>query len=140
MAFGSDTMRNRMWFAVILLAGQAAYGLNPADLRAARDRQDRAGLEKQIAALTAAAKNEKDAKAQYELALANSYLAEISLELRMKNEARAAAEAGIRAAEKAVAAKPEMAEYHRILGTLCGQVIPANVLAGLNTAGARWRA
>ena len=24
-----------------------------------------------------------------------------------------------------------MAEHHRILGTLCGQVIPGNVLAGL---------
>jgi tetratricopeptide (TPR) repeat protein len=27
--------------------------------------------------------------------------------------------------------KPDDAENHRILGTLCGQVIPANVLAGL---------
>jgi tetratricopeptide (TPR) repeat protein len=30
-----------------------------------------------------------------------------------------------------VALQPGNAEHHRILGTLCGQVIPANVLAGL---------
>ena len=31
---------------------------------------------------------------------------------------------------KALTLKPDVAEYHRILGTLCGQVIPANVLLG----------
>ncbi|MBX5497100.1 MAG: tetratricopeptide repeat protein, partial [Bryobacteraceae bacterium] len=45
--------------------------------------------------------------------------------------AKSAAEAGIRAAERAVSLKPEVSENHRILGTLCGQIIPANVLAGL---------
>ena len=30
-----------------------------------------------------------------------------------------------------MALNPSVAEHHRILGTLCGQVIPANVLAGL---------
>lgn len=35
------------------------------------------------------------------------------------------------AAKRAVELKPDDAENHRILGTLCGQVIPANVLAGL---------
>lgn len=48
-----------------------------------------------------------------------------------KNAARAAAETGIKAAERATTLKPEVAEYHRILGTLCGQVIPANLLVGL---------
>jgi tetratricopeptide (TPR) repeat protein len=48
-----------------------------------------------------------------------------------KQGGRAAAEAGIPAAEKAVGLNSGNAEYHRILGTLCGQVIPANVLAGL---------
>ena len=33
--------------------------------------------------------------------------------------------------------KPTVAEHHRILGTLCGQVIPGNVLAGLNMAAVR---
>ncbi|MFN7932382.1 MAG: tetratricopeptide repeat protein [Bryobacteraceae bacterium] len=102
------------------------------ELRAARDRQDRAALEKSIAALAAQAeKKPADAQAQYALALAESYLAEICLEMRLRNEAKAAAEKGIQAAEKAAQLKPDQAEYHRILGTLCGQVIPANVLAGL---------
>lgn len=79
----------------------------------------------------AAEKKATDAQAQYQLALAQSYLAEICLELRLKNEAKGAAEAGIKAAEKAVALQASTAEYHRILGTLCGQVIPANVIAGL---------
>lgn len=104
----------------------------PPELRAARDRQDRAALEKTISTLTAQAeKKPGDAQAQYALALAQSYLAEICLEMRLRNEAKAAAEKGIQAAEKAAQLKPETAEYHRILGTLCGQVIPANVLAGL---------
>src|SRR5439155_4983820 len=43
-----------------------------------------------------------------------------------------AAEAGIRSAERAVALKPEVAEHHRILGTLYGQIAPVNLLAGLS--------
>ena len=76
----------------------------------------------------AAAKQANDAQAQYMLALAESYLAEVATELKDKNGGRAAAEAGIKAAEKAVALKPDVAEHHRILGTLCGQVIPATCL------------
>jgi len=72
-----------------------------------------------------------DAPAQYRLALAQSYVAEVAMETGDKNAARAAAETGIKAAERATALKPEVAEYHRILGTLCGQVIPANVLVGM---------
>lgn len=102
------------------------------DLESARDRQDRAFLEKLAGELShSAAKNGNDAKAQYQLALAQSYLAEVALELKDKNLARSAAETGIKAAEKAVSLKPADAENHRILGTLCGQVIPANILAGL---------
>lgn len=102
------------------------------ELRQARDKQDRAALEKIIAGLAAnAQKLSEDAVAHYQLAVAQSYLAEVSLELKLRNEARSAAEAGIRAAEKAVALKAGNSEYHRVLGTLCGQVIPANVLAGL---------
>ncbi len=73
----------------------------------------------------------EDAAAQYRLALAQSYLAEVSIEMRDKNQAKNAAEAGINAAQKAVAIAGGNAEYHRILGTLCGQVIPANVLLGM---------
>jgi tetratricopeptide (TPR) repeat protein len=119
---------------VFVLALQMALGGVP-EAKSARDRQDRAALEKVIQSLEAAANAKpKDDAAHYRLALAQSYLAEISLELRLKNEARNAAVAGIKAAEKAVELKPSLGEYHRILGTLCGQVIPANVLAGLKYA------
>ncbi len=121
-----------MWLAVALLLSPAAGADSAVDLLGASDKQDRAALEKIVSQLNAQAeKKTTDAKAQYMLALADSYLAEISLELRLKNEAKTAAEAGIKAAEKAVALKTDSAEYYRILGTLCGQVIPANVLAGL---------
>ncbi len=101
------------------------------DLEMARDKQDRAAIDKTIADLSAAAsKAPKDATAQYKLALAESYMAEVATELKDKVQAKNAAEAGIKAATAAVALKPDMAEYHRILGTLCGQVIPSNVLLG----------
>jgi tetratricopeptide (TPR) repeat protein len=102
------------------------------DLERARDAQDRAGVEKQISALAAAAeKNPKDSGAQYRLALANSYLAEIAIEVRDKNLAKSAADSGIKAAERAVALNAKAAENHRVLGVLCGQIIYANVLSGL---------
>ena len=100
-----------------------------ADLGSARDRQDKATLQAAVAGLAeAAGKSPNLAAAQYRLALAESYLAEVSQELGDKAGAREAAEAGIRAAERAVAIQASAAEHHRILGTLCGQVIPANVL------------
>lgn len=118
----------KIW--VIGLFVGAALAADP--LVDARDRQDRAALER-IArdAAAAAAKAANDAKAQHRLAQAQSYLAEVTLELRDKNAARAAAETGIEAAERAVSLAPGVAEYHRILGTLCGQVIPAQVLLAL---------
>jgi len=98
----------------------------------ARDLQDRAGLEKLVAEASAeVGKKPADAAAQYRVALAQSYLAEVALELRDKGAAARAAEAGIKAAQKAVELKPAVAENHRILGTLCGQIIPANTLLGL---------
>jgi tetratricopeptide (TPR) repeat protein len=101
-------------------------------LESARDRQDVAALQKAVAdASGAAQKASSDDGAQYRLALASSYLAEVALERKDKKEAQRAAETGIQAAERAIALKPNVAEYHRVLGTLCGQVIPANVLAGL---------
>ena len=68
---------------------------------------------------------------QYRLALAQSYLAEVALELKDKPAARAAAESGIQAARKTVALDDKSAPNHSLLGTLCAQVIPANVLVGL---------
>ncbi len=101
------------------------------DLERARDAQDRDALERMAARYGATAAKSEAAPVLYQAALANSYIAEVAIETGDKNQARAAAEAGIKFAQKAVAAKPDSAEYHRILGTLCGQVIPANVVAGL---------
>jgi tetratricopeptide (TPR) repeat protein len=104
-----------------------------ADLLKARDRQDHAALEKMIATLQAAAdKAPNDAEAHYRVALADSYLGEISLELKDKASAEKAADAGAHAAQAAIALQPKNAEYYRVLGTLCGQAIPAvNMLSAL---------
>jgi len=103
------------------------------DLEKARDLEDRPALERMSAELSAAAQKATDnADAQYRAALGSSYLAEVLLELRDKAAAEHAARAGIPAAERAVALKPDSSEYHRILGTLCGQVVPANVLLGMS--------
>jgi len=97
-----------------------------ADLLKARDRQDRDALQKMVTALQSAAdKAPKDAEAHYRVALANSYLGEISLELKDKGGAEKAADAGAHAAQAAIALQPRNAEYYRVLGTLCGQAIPA---------------
>ena len=102
------------------------------DLERARDGQDRAGLEKMAAQAAAEAqKQPNDAAAQYKLAVAESYLAEVAIEQRDKNQAHSAAEAGIEAAKRAAAMKPDNAEYHRILGTLCGQAVSSAGLQGL---------
>ena len=106
--------------------------LGGSDLEKARDAQDRPALDRIAAQLSAAAqKQPDDAAAQYRFALAESYVAEVAIEVRDKNQAHAAAEAGIKAAERAVALKADAAEYQRILGTLCGQAISANVLQGM---------
>jgi tetratricopeptide (TPR) repeat protein len=114
--------------ALLVLSATGTAG----ELEDARDRQDRAALEKKIAELAVtAARQPNQAEAHYSLALAQSYLAEIALELRDKTLAKNSAEAGIKSAERATALRPDLSEYQRVLGTLCGQVIPANVLSGL---------
>jgi tetratricopeptide (TPR) repeat protein len=101
-------------------------------LERARDAQDRATLDRMAAQLAVdAQKQPGDAMAQYRVALADSYVAEVAIEVRDKNQAHNAAEAGIRAAERATALKPDNAEYHRIYGTLCGQAVSANFLQGM---------
>ena len=102
------------------------------DLDKARDQQDRPALDRMAAQAVAAAQSKaNDAGTQYRLALAESYVAEVAIEVRDKNAAHNAAEAGIDAAKKAVALKADSAEYHRLLGTLCGQAISANLLQGM---------
>jgi len=105
----------------------AAAGLLQ-EARRGRDAQDHAALERLASRARAAAeKQPAAARLHYESALIHSYLAEIFAEVRDQAGSRRAAEAGIASAERAVALEPKSAEFHRILGTLYGQVIPGNV-------------
>ncbi len=114
----------------------AALALAADPLEQARDRQDRGYIRSAVAQADAAAKkNPRDAAAQYRLALVQSYRAEIALEVHDKAVAQIAAEEGISAAGRAVELQPRVAEYHRILGTLCGQVIPAKIWLAMKYGG-----
>jgi tetratricopeptide (TPR) repeat protein len=118
--------------AAACLIALAFLGAATPELEKARNLQDLAAIEKLVPSLATAAQRESNnATAQYRLALAKLYLAEVALELRDKNAAATAAEAGIAAAQRATQLDPSRAEYHRVLGALCGQIIPANVLAGI---------
>lgn len=123
-------MRALFFLAIPALA--LALGSLPAEWRKARDAQDRAVLDRiaEEAGREAAAKP-GDAAAVYRAALAESLRSEVAMEQRDRAAAGAAAQAGIKLAEKAVQLKPDSGEYHRLLGTLCGQVIPANLMLGL---------
>jgi tetratricopeptide (TPR) repeat protein len=113
----------------LVMAGFLAAA--PSALETARDHQDRAALQSQIdEAAGAAAKAPNDAAAQYRMALACSYLAEVMIEQHDRKGARPVAEKGIKAAEKAVALKPD-AEYYRVLATLYGQAI-TDIMSGLS--------
>jgi tetratricopeptide (TPR) repeat protein len=101
------------------------------DLNQARDRQNLAALDGMIAQLkTAADTAPKSSEAQYRLALAYSYAAEVAMELHDKKKSEAYAEAGMAPAKKALDINGANAEYHRLLGEICGQVIPASPLMG----------
>ncbi len=117
-----------MKLAWLVTVGASLLAAGP-DLHSARDRQDKAALEAAASKLAGTAqKNPADAGAQYRLAEAQSLLAEVAQELGDKALAARAAEAGIRAAERSVALQGGVAEYHRMLGNLCGQAVPANLL------------
>jgi tetratricopeptide (TPR) repeat protein len=117
---------------VFLMAGFLAAAA-PSPLEIARDKQDRPALQKLLADTSAAAeKAPKDAAIQYEAALVASYTAEVALEVRDKKAAEDAALKGIKAAERAIALNPKSAPNYVVMATLCGQVIPANVLMGLS--------
>ena len=107
-------------------------GATQAELDKARNLQDPVALEKIAqAAAAVSSQNPKDPAALYQTALAYSYLSEVALEVRDKGKAKSSAETGIAAAQAAVALDGKRPEFHRVLGALCGQVIPANILYGL---------
>jgi tetratricopeptide (TPR) repeat protein len=116
----------------LLMAGFLAAASASSPLEVARDQQDRAALQKIISeSVAAAGKSPNDAEAQYRIALACSYLAEVAIEQRDRKGGRQAAEQGIKSAEKAVSLQPANAEYYRVLGTLYGQAV-TDLLSGLS--------
>ena len=116
--------------AIVIAAFMAAPTVSPLEM--ARNQQDRAALEKMAGeSAAAAAKASNDADAQYRSALAYCYLAEVQIELHDRKAGRATAELGMKAAERAVAMKPDKAEYYRVLGTLYGQGI-TDIMSGLS--------
>lgn len=120
----------------VLLTASLCLGAD--DLDRLRDRQDRPGLDAQAATLQAAAeKNPGDPNGWYRAAIAYSYVAEVAMEVRDKGGAQRAAEAGVADADKAIELNGKNADYYRVLGTLCGQVIPANPIMGALVYGKR---
>lgn len=106
------------------------------ELVRARDKQDLPALDGLIAQYKKAADADaKSAEAQYRSALAYSYAAEVAMEIRDKRKSESYATNGLEAAKKAVASNQSNAEYHRLLGALCGQIIPANPIVGAMTYG-----
>lgn len=97
------------------------------DLTYARDIQDLSRLDYFIRALQQT-NNSQDL--QYRLALAYSYAAEVAFEKHDKPKSASYAEAGLGVAQKIVDANGNNAGYHQLLGELCGQVIPADILMG----------
>lgn len=124
-------MRRSLAAGLCAVALCAATTVATADLETARDRQNLSALDGMIDQLQQATKaNSRSAEAQYRLALAYSYAAEVAMELHEKKKSEDYAEAGMNPARKAVEANEGNAEYHRLLGEICGQVIPASPLMG----------
>jgi tetratricopeptide (TPR) repeat protein len=124
-------MRSRLGAALCAAAVFAWASVATADLDKARDQQNLAVLNAMIAQLRQAAEADpRSAEAQYGLALAYSYAAEVAMELHDKKKSEQYAEAGMQPAKKAVEYNGTNAEYHRLLGEVCGQVIPASPLMG----------
>lgn len=126
-------MKHRTYFSLTAVLSVVAFAATPfgnPELERAHDRQDRAALDQIIAKLQTQVKSSGSPGNYYQLALAYSYASEAAMEQRDKKKAEQYAESGIDDAQKAVDAGPNNAEYHRVLGQLCGQVIPANPLLG----------
>ena len=118
---------------MLVLGTEFIYAAAPQanELKAARDRQDLLALDHYIVLRQSAAKaNPQSADAEYELALAESYAAEVAMEQKDKRKSEGYAEAGMEPVQKATELNGNSAEYHRLHGALCGQVIPANPLMG----------
>ena len=117
--------------AIVIAAFMAAAA--PSPLEVARDKQDRAALTELAAqAGAAAAKAPNDRRGRntaprWPTAIWQRW----HIELRDRKAGRQFAEQGIKFAEKAVALKPDNAEYYRLLGTLYGQAV-TDIMSGLS--------
>ncbi|MEZ5400403.1 MAG: tetratricopeptide repeat protein [Bryobacteraceae bacterium] len=121
-----------MTTGVIFLAAALAAPAPRSNAEKALDAQDRPKLEKLAKEAAFLAEMQPgDPDSQYKSAAVHSLLAQLAIEKQDKALGASAAETGIEAARRAVKLREKNAEYHRILGTLCGQIIPANVWAGL---------
>jgi lipoprotein NlpI len=103
-------------------------------LRKARDLQQLEQLSDLADRLTREARKSKQPNALYLAALARSYQAQVYLETGRKPDSAETALAGMDLAELAVAGRQDSAEFHRLLGTLCGQIIPADPWKGIGYA------
>lgn len=116
---------------LVCISATIVFGQSSTDLLDARDKGDGPAIEQFIRqAQQATQGNGSSSESQYKLALAYSYGAEVAMEQRDKKKAQDLAEKGLDAAQKAVAGNGSNAEFHRLQGALCGQVIPANPIMG----------
>ena len=92
--------------------------------RKARDRGSVEDLQKAVARLKRDAEQKKSLAAYLQLALFNVWLCEAAEDNQNNAVVKAAAEAGVAAAEKAVAIDPQSSEAHQLLGDLLNQLIP----------------
>lgn len=126
-------MLKKLLFSSVAVLGAITLSaaVSDSELLKARDRQDLPALDASISQLKSDADaGAKTAQAQYRLARAYSYAAEVAYEMRDKKRSETYAVSGLDTAQKAVALNGQDAEYHRLLGSLCAQVIPANPLLG----------
>jgi len=131
-------MQIRIWFlalagtALLLGLPASADDQTPDGWRKIRDAQDKRTLELVAAGARARAdKSPKDANLQYLAALATSLQAEVLMEQRDKKGSSAVAETGMGYAKRAVELNQWWGEYHRLLGALCAQTIPGNLILAM---------
>lgn len=116
--------------ALFASAAMAASLPDTADLVKARDLADTAALDRLVQQAKTAVSQKQSPDTLYRSALAHSYAAEVATEKRDRSKAQLMAEAGLDPAHKLADGNENVAEYHRLLGNLCGQVIPANPVIG----------
>ena len=123
-----------MHYFMIMAAFFAAAGQSPLEV-GARDAQDRPALQRFANEYSAAAdKASNDAEAQYRAAEANSYNAEVAIELRDKKAAGRSRRTRhqVRRTRRFRSSLKTRAIIAVILGTLYGQSISGNLLSALS--------